>query len=708
MSSSVEGHLLTSTTDAASQGFVAVILIALFVLLTLEKAHRVLVALGAVSVLWLTTYFTPWHLITFEGAVSHMDFNVLLLLAGMMAMVGVLRATGIFEWMVAKLLIRAGGDPAKLVVMLMWFTGIVSSLADNVTTVIFVTPLAIGAARSLNIRASALLLPMVLASNIGGTATLVGDPPNIMIGSGAGLTFTDFLVNLLVPVIVMLMVLHWFALRFFAKDLVPTAFTVTVTGSSPTLTGDPVLLRGLIVISALVLIGFLTHGITGMPAAVPAVLGAGAALILQDIRYLRTHDATQDERTHGILKVLEHEIEWPTLAFFTFLFIIVGAAVETGLVERIATALRDGITAAESTYALSPQSTLLLATLLVLWSAAVLSALIDNIPFVAVSIPIILGLLPSLSGNSEVVWWALSLGACLGGNGTPVGASANVTTLGLAERGGVLITFREFLRSGVPVTLLTLVVATVYLTLYVLRGRGDALMIMALIAATGFIRNLIGRRRTRAAVAVVLMVGVALSLRSPSALHAQTDWRTVRQSQLWLAVTADQPLTARRAFHGDVHLRRTAFGESPQQSLTRGSLTCQLAPEFRFGAGLYRVTSVPYGQLRAARPSRDHPLFPVAQVNHRQGQYALMHRYRFENHSLGDIETDATGDRSLGPSRFARRALSVGAGIPLTPSQRLDVLSLQQWVALPHVRANELEGTLMLILDHIDQPRNAS
>lgn len=482
-------HALAATTDSVSRGIVAAVLVAVFALLTLEKVHRVLIVLGAVAVLWLITYLTPYHLVTFESAVHHVDMNVLLLLAGMMALVGVFKATGAFEWMVTRLLLVAGPRPRLLLTLILWATGMASALVDNVTTVIFMTPLALGAARRMAIDPRVLLLPMIMAANIGGTGTLVGDPPNIMIGSGANLSFTDFLWHLTAPALLLLVILEIWMRRRHAAELVPgiPLGATGVTDEQSTITiADPPLLRGLLIISAFVLVGFLTHGITGMPAAVPAIVGAGAALILQDIRYLRQHRPSEAERAHGILEILEREIEWPTLAFFTFLFIIVGAAVDTGLVGAIAKGLQGGIAAIQSGFGLSPEGTVLAASVLVLVAAGVLSGLIDNIPFVAVSIPIMHEVIPALPADGQAIWWALALGACLGGNATPVGASANVTVLGIAERGGVHLTFREFMALGVPVTAVSLVVSAIWLALYVLLGMVPALLIVGGIAVITF------------------------------------------------------------------------------------------------------------------------------------------------------------------------------------------------------------------------------
>jgi Na+/H+ antiporter NhaD/arsenite permease-like protein len=481
--------LLTSTTDPLSQGIVALTLLLLFVLLTMEKAHRVLVAMVAVSVVWAITYLTPLHLISFEQSARALDLNVLLLLASMMAVVGVLKSTGVFAWTVARLVERAGNSPARIMVLLAWFTAIASAFLDNVTTVIFVTPIALGMASQLAVSPMAILLPMIMAANIGGTATLIGDPPNIMIGSGAGLSFGDFLVHLAAPVLLMMVVLQWSATRRFRGDLAARAAR-TVGDPSATAADtdivDPTLLRGMAWICGGILIGFLTHGVTGMPAAIPATIGAAAALVLQDVLYLRRHDASLEERRHGILGVLEHEIEWPTLVFFAFLFIVVGAAVETGLIGTLAGSLGGVIEGGRAMFGLGEHGTLLFAALIVLWTAGLLSGLIDNIPFVAVSIPILHGLIPTLPGDGTILWWALALGACLGGNATPIGASANVTTLDLAARQAVRISFMEFVRFGAPTTAITLMISSGWLATMIYVGHAPATvgaLLLAVISA---------------------------------------------------------------------------------------------------------------------------------------------------------------------------------------------------------------------------------
>jgi Na+/H+ antiporter NhaD/arsenite permease-like protein len=462
-------HALAATRDPVSQAIVALLLVGVLGLLVLEKAHRVLVVLSAVALLWLITYLSPYQLISFEAAHRAIDLNVLLLLASMMAVVGVLKTTGVFGWAVGRLIVRSGGDPTLLLTLLIWFTGLLSAVCDNVTTVIFVFPMALEIARACGIRPAALLLPIVVASNIGGTATLIGDPPNILIGSGAGLSFLDFLENLTVPALWMMAVCVVFSRRYYRaalRNAVPVEAAVVESGIA-----NPGLLRWGLVVSALIFAGFLTHGITGMPAAVPAVIGAAMILIVQDVQHSRTHAASPTERVHGILDVMEREIEWPTLAFFAFLFIAVGAAVETGLVDSMAHGLAGLIEYARTSFGLSAQGTLLFAAVLILWASGILSALIDNIPYVAVAIPVIARLTGSLTGDTEVLWWALALGACLGGNGTVIGASANVTVTGLAERAGHPISFREFARFGIGITAITLLISTGFLALHLYLGR---------------------------------------------------------------------------------------------------------------------------------------------------------------------------------------------------------------------------------------------
>jgi Na+/H+ antiporter NhaD/arsenite permease-like protein len=473
-----------STRDVASQAIVAAILVGVFALLAADRVHRVLVPMGAVALVWLLSYFTPWRLISFEASARAVDLNVILLLFAMMALVGVLKTTNVFPWMVDRLLVRSRGSPGRALSFVVWFTGVLSALLDNVTTVIFAYPMAASMARRLGIVPAAFLLPMVMAANIGGTATLIGDPPNVLIGADprSGLSFLSFVEHLTVPCLLMLAVLVGYSRRYYPVD---PAHRAEVTPSGAELANLP-LLRATCWISVAILLGFLTHSLTHMPVAVPAVIGVTAVLFAQDYYYLKTHRPTAEERQHGVLSILEKDIEWPTLAFFLFLFVLVGAAVSTGLIETLAQALAWVVDRISKDAGLSPKATLLAAALLVLWVSGVLSALIDNIPYTAVTIPVVAGLLERLQAgpDGQVLWWALALGACLGGNGTLIGASANVTVVGLAEKDGQRISFGAFTAFGARVTAITLAMSSVYLALWLYVGSapvnlaGAALMIV--------------------------------------------------------------------------------------------------------------------------------------------------------------------------------------------------------------------------------------
>jgi Na+/H+ antiporter NhaD/arsenite permease-like protein len=289
----------------------------------------------------------------------------------------------------------------------------------------------------------------------------------------------------------MMFVLDWISARQYAREVNAPAVPLDSSAIIPAIV-DPTLLRWTLGITAAVFLGFFLHGVTGMPPAVPAAIGAAAALIVQDVLHLRKHRPTAQERAHGLLDIIESEIEWPTLLFFIFLFVVVGAAVETGLITSMARGLHWSIDAGAATFGLSGRGTLVFAALLILWVSGMLSALIDNIPYVAVAIPIVARLADTLAGDTQVLWWALSLGACLGGNGTPVGASANVTTIGLAEKDGERISFGDFTRFGTTVTAATLVVSSAFVTSHIFLGQrptlwiGLAIIVAVLIARGGY------------------------------------------------------------------------------------------------------------------------------------------------------------------------------------------------------------------------------
>lgn len=494
-------HGFASTTDAASQAIVAAILVLVFALLAADRVHRVLVPIGAVALVWAISYFTPFRLISFEAAQRAVDLNVILLLFAMMALVGVLKTTNVFPWAVDLLLERSRGNPNRCAVLVIWFTGILSALLDNVTTVIFAYPMAAETARRLRINGSAFFLPMVMAANIGGTATLIGDPPNVLIGTDprTHLSFMDFVYHLAVPCTAMMAMLVWYSRRCYPADIGWSADADHPAAAAPTgakLVNIP-LLRVTCWVSLLILLGFGTHTYTGMPVSVPAVIGIAAILFAQDYYYLKEHQPTPEERQHGVLDILEREVEWPTLAFFLFLFVLVGASVETGLIESMAQALGGLIDAVSGALGLAPRATLLVAALLVLWVSGFLSAFINNIPYAAITIPLVANLVGRLhpGPDGQILWWALALGACLGGNGTLIGASANVAVTGLAEKDGKRISFNEFTYFGARVTILTLVTSTVYLALWLYVGSTIVNVAGAIGLAAYFGLRWLGRRR---------------------------------------------------------------------------------------------------------------------------------------------------------------------------------------------------------------------
>jgi Na+/H+ antiporter NhaD/arsenite permease-like protein len=352
------------------------------------------------------------------------------------------------------------------------------------------TPMAIGLARQLRLAPAAVLLPMVMASNIGGTATLIGDPPNIMIGSGAGLSFIDFIENLTPPIIVMMFWLVFYSERYYRREL-KEAHEGEASPIVAKPLADPDLTRWMIVICIGILVGFLTHHATGMPAAVPATIGAAAALIVQDRLYIRRSHPTPSERVHGVLAVTERDIEWPTLAFFGFLFIIVGAAVATGLIGRMAGALQSGINSGSQALGLTPAGTLFFAAVIICWASGVMSALIDNIPRRRRDPGG--GPAQRLAGDTEMQWWALSLVRARAADAD--GASANVTTVGMAERGGKITPRSPALA---VVAFGTLVISTAWLAVFIFVGKTTAdWSALGLAVLLGAFRMLRGRLVTR-------------------------------------------------------------------------------------------------------------------------------------------------------------------------------------------------------------------
>ena len=410
-----------------------------YTLIATEKIHRVTAALGGAVVMLLIGATDAEH--AFFSDEAGIDWNVIFLLLGMMLIVAVVKQTGAFEYLAIWAIKRARGRPFRVMVVLVLVTAFISAGLDNVTTVLLVAPVTFLVCERLAVPVAPFLIAEALASNIGGTATLVGDPPNIIIASRGGLSYNDFLVHL-APFIVV-------ALGVFVglcRVLFRSAFRYDPQRAAQIADlreGDALRDRRLLVVSlavlALVTVAFVLHTVLHLEPAVVAIVGGLLLLVLSRL------DANE------VVK----DVEWPTLAFFAGLFVMVGALVNTGVIEELSRA------AVEAT-----EGRLLVATMVLLWGSAALSAIVDNIPYVATMSPIVAEMVNADgTSQSQVLWWALALGADLGGNATAIGASANVVVLGIAERAGQKISFWEFTKYGLVVTLVTIALATPYLWL---------------------------------------------------------------------------------------------------------------------------------------------------------------------------------------------------------------------------------------------------
>ncbi|MEO5832245.1 MAG: ArsB/NhaD family transporter [Nakamurella sp.] len=410
-----------------------------YVLIATEWVHRVSAALGGAALMFVLGAATGKS--AFFSAETGVDWNVVLLLFGMMVVVSVVKRTGLFEYMAIWSAKRARGRPYPLMVLLCLITAVASAMLDNVTTVLLMAPVTLLVCARIGVRPEMFLIAEALISNIGGAATLIGDPPNIIIGSRAGLSFNDFLFNLGPLVVVLLLVF-----LVVAKFLFRSAFTIDTAVAQDVMAlderkaiSDPKLLVRVAPVLVLIVAGFVLHSSIGLEPSIVALLGAGVMVLVS-----RT---SQDE--------FLSEVEWPTLVFFIGLFVMVGSLVNIGVIDWI------GERAVEAV-----GGRFLLATTVLLFASAVLSGVIDNIPYVATLTPLVADLAGSTDGPaSTALWWALALGAGLGGNATAVGASANVVVTGIAAREGHPISFALFTRYGLVITAVTVVLSWPYLWL---------------------------------------------------------------------------------------------------------------------------------------------------------------------------------------------------------------------------------------------------
>jgi Na+/H+ antiporter NhaD/arsenite permease-like protein len=421
-----------------------------YVLIAFELLHRTIAAmLGAAGMLLISytigTINPEYHIFSFDRAIGSIDMNVIFLLMGMMIIVGILKNTGVFQWCAYISYKLAGGKVFLLAIYLMIFTAIASAFLDNVTTMLLLTGVAIEISISLALNPLYLLIPLVLASNVGGTATLIGDPPNIMIGSYIGLTFMDFVMALALICVISMVALIIYAKMVWGKAYASAKVDnvqkyVKELKEKYRITDPTLLAYGLAVLGFAVFL-FLSHGYWHMEVSVAALAGAS---VLFTIAVLT--------KKVDLLELIEKDIEWPTLMFFIFLFIIVGAVESTGLLALVADWILN-----------LSQGNFLLACALILWVAAIMSAFVDNIPFTATMLPIVAFLSAEIPGAENTLWWALALGACFGGNGTIIGASANVVTMGIAEARGYKISFGGFMKVAFPYMIVTVLIAHAWL-----------------------------------------------------------------------------------------------------------------------------------------------------------------------------------------------------------------------------------------------------
>ncbi len=428
----------------------AIVLLVVYILIAAEVMHRTLAAfLGAALILFITytagTFDKNYFIVSFQDAMRAIDLNVIFLLMGMMIIVGVLKKTGVFQWLAYKSYALARGNILILSLILQVVTAVSSAFLDNVTTMLLMIPVTIEIAVTLKINPMTLLIPEVFASNVGGTATLIGDPPNILIGSYAKLTFAQFVSNLALFCIFCLILtslwyLWWYKKGYLQADVKDVDRTIAYLKEEYKITNKKLTIMGLGIL-AFVIFLFVVHGVLHMEPSVAALIGAMLLLAISRV---------------DIVEMLEHEVEWPTLIFFVALFMVIAGAEETGLIQIIAEWVKD-----------LSRGNLTAAIILILWVSAIASAFIDNIPFTATMLPIIAFLNQTIPGaESGVLWWSLALGACLGGNGTMIGASANVVTVGLAEKAGYHISFLGYMRACWWPMMITVFLSMFYLLIF--------------------------------------------------------------------------------------------------------------------------------------------------------------------------------------------------------------------------------------------------
>lgn len=413
------------------------IFIVSYIAIVSEKINRTTVALigGALTILF--------HVVSQEEALEHIDFNTIGLLIGMMIMVTIIKQTGVFQYLAIKTAKVAKGKPLVIMTSFAIITAVASGLLDNVTTILLIVPVTLVISDTLEISPIPFIITEILAANIGGAATLIGDPPNIMIGSFTGYSFLDFIVQL-GPLMVIIFVITLFILKIIFKK----SMSVTEENKNKILGMDEnkairnkkLLVKSIIVL-ALTIVGFSLAEFIGLESATVAILGAALLLLISKLE------------PEEILV----EVEWGTIFFFAGLFVLVGGLQSVGVISILAEKLL-----------LITEGDINITTYLVLWMSAILSSFLDNIPYVATMIPMIDEMSNLSTVDFHSVWWALAIGACLGGNGTIIGASANVVARGIVERSEHKISFLGYMKIAYPLMLLSIIISTIYLALFYL------------------------------------------------------------------------------------------------------------------------------------------------------------------------------------------------------------------------------------------------
>ena len=426
------------------------IFILAYALIISEKIHKTIIAIFGAALLIVLGIVTQEE--AFNSMELGVDWNVIFLLVSMMVIINIMKPTGVFEYIAIKSAKVAKGRPFMIMAIFSTVTAVVSAFLDNVTTVLLIAPVTLLICQALELDVVPFLITEALASNIGGTATLIGDPPNIMIASKAQLDFMAFIYHL-TPVIIVVLIAYIISIKFiFGRRMVvkeELRQRVMAMNENEAIK-DTVLLKKSLVVLAVTMTGFVLHGMLHLQPATVALFGAGLLLLISGIK----------EPRHVLA-----EAEWSSLFFFIGLFIIIGAVVKVGLIKWMS------IKVLELTH-----GNLFGTSMIVMWFSAFASAFIDNIPYVATMNPLIIDmakqLWPNLSGIELLhhpdlmpMWWSLALGACLGGNGTAIGASANVIVVGMAEKMGHPISFKQFMLYGMPLMIESVIICMIYVWL---------------------------------------------------------------------------------------------------------------------------------------------------------------------------------------------------------------------------------------------------